>query len=1505
MLIYLLQLDKMRTLLAVFILAAILLIPAVSYAGDETAVDTQAESSSSDTASGSSESEDSAYAETTTIGSSSSSSTTASGGTMNTEGASASTPSTDIPGESEVTADNSNNDLDSTSANENEDSPDSATQSSSSDEQPADSNINNTDELVCDPEQDSQDTNPQGSGSEEQVASENEEVDIKESDPAADDVVTDHNTSDKEGLFQDTDIENQDSNFETEDSDTEEVHAVAIVEEEEATSEPSSSNSIADTKDSQDGNSYKAEIEVANGPPHMEPDENANVKVTFTELGEVTPLGSARVYLDTVFNYTDYSDGNSVGLSVNSSYGDDGDSRWNAVWQTVDTQQTILLTADYTDASNNGYLTKDEWVSVLFNAQAPSSEGEHEFETAAWTDHGSTTINNMHPDYRDPTIVVSDEVSYRIIENINTGAELKQILEDGSRTNVPDPMPHPDEDLLDLEIEYQFDLQVGHQYTEGAFYEFALPDEFAVYNEVTGDLVDGESNIFGQYLLTTNGTVRLTFNDQISAYEASGLQGWVNFQTEVREDLDGDLRREIEINIRDNTLVKIPLNFEAKAGSSIDKSGVPNRGETANQTYNADSITWEVDFNKDLQTIGSAVLSDPLGENLELENDSIELYFLRVQLDGSVIQEAAVADNDYEIVTSADDPEVEGFEIRFNSEISDAYRLVFSTDIDEDGFTYTNTAELSGSNIEPLLAASTVDVDRGAVIEKEASDYDQNVQLVDWETRINYNLKVIPAADSTVTDTYGPEQALVAGSLTVSLVTLDDDGVETGATLVDSDSYTFNEVKDIDDNIVGFEITFNDNINSAYKINYQTEPVDRVYGTVTLDNTAEFSGESDGASQTLDQSILSKTHQKVNYSDKTVEWEIVINRDQHEMNNLEITDTFTNGGLTITPGDPSNQEDLRSAVAVSGLPAGVDYDIELIPLIDGDGFIINNFHDGSGNPVTIAETITVAYTTIFAYEDLTNPADNFINNVRLDWLDVDNEPRNLNVTEVFSPNDETRQNGYKGGSYNATTKKITWTIGVNYNLREIDSVQVFDYILGNQTLVDDSITVYNATIEQNGEVNRGADPLTVGTDYQLDLSVTGPDSEDNPGFRITLGDIDALYIIEYQTSLDDRIIAGQYDNTAYLYSNDELQTELDATVSNQNWGIYTSKQGSNEGRTVTWQIDINPGLSQLTNVVIEDSLSPGQRIDQDSIKVYTTTITGEDGSYGRDAELTRDTDYAVTFSGDLNDGENMVLSFIGVYSTIDTAYIVEYQTFIEFVFQGEVSNSAVLTATTEELPDDTGDSEDIGGRITSGEGGISGFLGRLVVRKTDVSTGSLLPGAEFELRHESGDTVIATATSGANGTAVFNSILFGNYRVTEVQPPSGYDIDDRDPREVTINSSSTTVTFSNTQLTDENGNGDNDDPGDNGDNGSSVGGDPGSGFVNGTGNPHFWQTLSSGIQSSHPGKTPDSETQLSGSVRELPRTGGGIGILQIFFLSGLVITAGLFAFIKGLRTNEK
>lgn len=80
--------------------------------------------------------------------------------------------------------------------------------------------------------------------------------------------------------------------------------------------------------------------------------------------------------------------------------------------------------------------------------------------------------------------------------------------------------------------------------------------------------------------------------------------------------------------------------------------------------------------------------------------------------------------------------------------------------------------------------------------------------------------------------------------------------------------------------------------------------------------------------------------------------------------------------------------------------------------------------------------------------------------------------------------------------------------------------------------------------------------------------------------------------------------------------------------------------------------------------------------------------------------------------------------------------------------------------------------------------------GSLVVTKTDAVGGSALVGATFELTNASG-AVVATQTTGADGTARFDNLPAGNYTVREIGAPTGYLVSAPDSQNVTVTAGGT------------------------------------------------------------------------------------------------------------------
>ena len=75
--------------------------------------------------------------------------------------------------------------------------------------------------------------------------------------------------------------------------------------------------------------------------------------------------------------------------------------------------------------------------------------------------------------------------------------------------------------------------------------------------------------------------------------------------------------------------------------------------------------------------------------------------------------------------------------------------------------------------------------------------------------------------------------------------------------------------------------------------------------------------------------------------------------------------------------------------------------------------------------------------------------------------------------------------------------------------------------------------------------------------------------------------------------------------------------------------------------------------------------------------------------------------------------------------------------------------------------------------------------GAVRVSKISADNGAMLSGATFELMNGAG-TVLATQTTGADGTARFDNLPAGGYTVREVGAPTGYKIAVNPSQTVTV-----------------------------------------------------------------------------------------------------------------------
>ncbi len=160
------------------------------------------------------------------------------------------------------------------------------------------------------------------------------------------------------------------------------------------------------------GNSYRADI-LVRGPVKGTSGSRFNFTITFTELSDLTKLGSAMVKLPDLNISNGFSD---YRISTEGSSATGG-KKWQAMIVEHSGRYYINLKA----RSAADYLIKNEAVSVAFTASIPTqgTVGTYVFETRAWTDHSSRdslrtspetglpdNLNLMAEGYKNPAIYI-------------------------------------------------------------------------------------------------------------------------------------------------------------------------------------------------------------------------------------------------------------------------------------------------------------------------------------------------------------------------------------------------------------------------------------------------------------------------------------------------------------------------------------------------------------------------------------------------------------------------------------------------------------------------------------------------------------------------------------------------------------------------------------------------------------------------------------------------------------------------------------------------------------------------------------------------------------------------------------------------------------------------------------------------------------------------------------------------------------------------------------------
>ncbi|NUU59324.1 collagen binding domain-containing protein, partial [Paenibacillus agri] len=965
----------------------------------------------------------------------------------------------------------------------------------------------------------------------------------------------------------------------------------------------------------------------------------------------------------------------------------------------------------------------------------------------------------------------SADPSNEISENIITSVTLA-VYENGQV--VTDNVYKLDSTTkLNLTYELPAGPDGASKYGEGSTYTFTLPNVFLIDRGYSGTLVYDEfPDGIGTYNVGPDNKVVLTFNKNIEGL--FNVKGTFNIESILSSTrISGSTQQVIDFPIAGNDKNYFVINIKPNNGASIKKSGTPKP-----QKYNPEKIDWTIDVNTSLDEIHNALVTDILEQGLELDLNSISVYKLDVDVKGNATENGALNAGEFDTTGS----DASKLNLKFASDpIKEAYRIKFSTKItDSAGLSYRNTAKLTGDGVSKD-SSDVVPVDRGKTLEKSATgNYDPDTETIPWEIRFNYNEKTILKDDAVLNDYFNKSQVLDKDSFHVYKVKLDQNGKGTDdGELVSGTDYTLSDLTD-KNNKNGFKLEFSNDINSAYRIVYKTKVADRVINDETIRNDVTYGdNNSAGDQKGIGQRVLSKKRGDVDYDAKTVKWTIKINEDKRTMNEVVLTDVFDRGGLKYLG-------DLQ--ISPSQGVEGTGYSITPVGNSDykeKDGFIVK-----FNNPIT--EPITITYTTSFDSYKLRAGETEFYNVANLVWKDTDGkEQKKGDVWDKFSPRNEVKNNGFKNGDYDATTKKITWTVGANYNKRNLAAGAVLeDPIPSGQKFVDNSLKVYKLSYGANGDPSNPKNEDLINASEYAQPVVSG----DPAIIRVKFNNaVDYAFYVVFDTEfVNEDINQSSVTNTAILKDKDggtAVSKPLEKTLDVPKGGEYISKTGTqdkNDQTQMNWSITINANQSDINKVKIVDTPTPNQILLPDSFKLFKTTVS-KNGTVTKTADtLTRDVDYTLVISSDQT-GETFTLE---LKNPIKEAYILEYNSIVTAVGNNVIVNNQVDFSAEgkNKINKPFTSSNDIKIIDTSGSG--SGVRGSLVVTKTNADDTEKLKDAEFALFRLAGtqQTEKKEGKTDSNGILEFKDLRAGKYVLKETKAPAGYALDPTE-HPVTINSS--------------------------------------------------------------------------------------------------------------------
>jgi uncharacterized repeat protein (TIGR01451 family) len=515
------------------------------------------------------------------------------------------------------------------------------------------------------------------------------------------------------------------------------------------------------------------------------------------------------------------------------------------------------------------------------------------FETAEFTENTTQVISFEDTSSKELTITLKPEVIASDIDKVGVPGK------DGDSPIFVDATELSwTIDIFNTEVDTITDVTVSDVIPEG----LALEEGSITVHKLMmgyGDVVAGQAAvsqgdvyIYGPSDLTVN-----TSDFQLEFGEILPFSGYrIEYTTTITDFIKTTFTNSAILSYKDKNLLAEATVDGLTRSALVEKTGVKVNGE--------DKIIWTVDVNKPGIEIGNAIIEDDLIAGLTLAGEPLIKQYLLTQQG-----EEWVADENVSGTFSE-------FPIELGTIASnEAYRIIFVTEVEypeifQESTTFSNTVILKDGENPLEDDTAEVTIERPPILRKESTvDLSVEVKIITWTIYVN-------EANHPITD------GLVTDQIPAGLNFSTDDVVVFKNDVIvalDAGKITY------DGNTLTIDLG---EINTdEYKIIYTTEIEDFSVGK-SFENVAGLTGDgvgedvTDTSTSTPDDNTYTKTFKSINYTNKTITWEIEVNPKKDPIKSLTITDTFPNGGMILLP------DTVVVKHGSSTLSLGTDYTLE-------------------------------------------------------------------------------------------------------------------------------------------------------------------------------------------------------------------------------------------------------------------------------------------------------------------------------------------------------------------------------------------------------------------------------------------------------------------------------------------------------------------------------------------------------------------------------------------------